>query len=150
MEFPLTERPNFVSAEEGVHAIYQKPVQHVENFFGQAHTVELSKRNMDFDQLGKYKYAHGGIRDKGFQGQLPYLTSPRLYNTGVQERMIPEDTRVSKVCFNEALEKSGPWYMRYWQIWDYAPFLPSIGDVTKDPRYGQQTRGFTTEYKKLL
>ena len=83
-----------------------------------------------------------------FTGQLPYATTPRSYmNPGMQ--MIPETTRVSKVCFNEALENSGPFYLRRWQIWDYAPFLPSIGDVTKDPRYGIQTKGFTTEYMRL-
>ena len=150
MAFPYTDRPNnFISTEEGVHAIYQKPVQFVENVFGQAQTAEMRNKNMDFDQLGKYKY-ESNIRDRGFQGQLPMNTSPRLWSDGTQERMIPENTRVSKVCFNKALDESGPFYLRRWQIWDYAPLLPSIGDVTKDPRFGQQTRSFLTEYKKLL
>src|SRR6476619_6216067 len=36
-----------------------------------------------------------------FEGQLPFSTTPRSYlNPGMQ--MIPEQTRVSKVCFNEA------------------------------------------------
>lgn len=83
-----------------------------------------------------------------FVGQLPYATSPKTWvNPGIQ--MIPEQTRVSRVCFYEALDNSGPFYLRQWPIWDYMPFLPSIGDVTKDPRYGIQTKGFTTEYMKL-
>jgi len=83
-----------------------------------------------------------------FEGQLPYSTVPKNYlNPGMQ--MIPEQTRVSKVCFNEALDNSGPWYLRHWTIFDYAPFLPSVGDVSKDPRYGIQTKGFLTDYMKL-
>lgn len=83
-----------------------------------------------------------------FVGQLPYATTPKSYVNPMLQ-MIPEQTRTSRVCFNEALENSGPWYLRHWQIWDYAPFLPSMGDVTKDPRYGIQTKGFTTDYLKL-
>ena len=85
-----------------------------------------------------------------FEGQLPYSTTPRSYlNPAMQ--MVPQQTRIanSRVCFNEALDNSGPWYLRHWQIWDNAPFLPSVGDVTKDPRYGIQTKGFTTDYMKL-
>lgn len=83
-----------------------------------------------------------------FVGQLPYATTPKTWvNPMIQ--MIPEQTRVSRVCFNEALDNSGPFYLRQWQIWDYAPFLPSAGDVTQDPRYGIQTKGFTTEYLKI-
>lgn len=86
-----------------------------------------------------------------WQGQLPYQTSTRTReNSNVQ--LIPESTKGHdiKVCFNDALDKSGPFYLRHWQIWDSAPFLPSFGDVTKDPtRTMQQTKGFTTEYKKI-
>lgn len=83
-----------------------------------------------------------------FTGQLPYHTTPKTWENP-QLYMIPETTRVSNVCFNDALYKSGPWYLRHWQIWDNAPFLPSSGDVTKDPRYGMQTKSFTTEYYLL-
>jgi len=83
-----------------------------------------------------------------FVGQLPYTTTPKSY-IDPGHRMIPESTQVSRVCFNEALDNSGPFYLRHWQIWDYAPFLPSNGDVGKDPRYGIQTKGFTTEYMPL-
>jgi hypothetical protein len=152
MAYPYTDREsNYVSLQDGVHAIFQKSVQHPENVFGQAPSEQFRSRTVNFDQLGSYQYDSQKInKSRGFSGQLPMATSPKLYGGDVQDRMIPEETRVSKVCFNEALENSGPWYLRHFQIWDYAPLLPSIGDVTKDPRYGQQTRGFTTEYKKLI
>jgi hypothetical protein len=83
-----------------------------------------------------------------YEGQLPYSTTPKEYPR-IPYMAIPENTQISKVCFNEALDNSGPWYLRSWQIWDNAPFLPSNGDVTKDPRYGIQTKGFTTEYMNI-
>jgi hypothetical protein len=83
-----------------------------------------------------------------FVGQLPYATTPKMWITP-GERMIPAPTRVSRVCFNEAVDNSGPFYLRRWQIWDNAPFLPSAGDVANDPRYSIQTKTFTTEYNEL-
>lgn len=84
-----------------------------------------------------------------YVGALPYSTTPKTY-VDPMIRMVPEPTRVDSVCFKEALERSGPFYLRHWQIWDNAPFLPSNGDVAIDPRYlSAQTKGFTTEYQKL-
>lgn len=91
-----------------------------------------------------------GIKKKyeSWQGQLPYATTPRQIDPN-HTQWIPEDTRVSRVCMNEAIEKSGPFYLRQWPIWDNLPYLPSAGDVNLDPRYAIQTKTFTTEYRHL-
>jgi len=85
-----------------------------------------------------------------WEGQLPYQTTPKS-NVHTAIQMIPEYRNpVNRVCFREAVDNSGPFYLRHWQIWDNAPFLPSNGDVTLDPKYmSEQTKGFTTEYHKL-
>ena len=104
-----------------------------------------------FDAEQTFLRTRSGVRKdrrSQFQGQLPYATTPKQWIMP-QKQMIPETTRISRACFNEALDESGPFYLRHWQIWDYAPFLPSNGDVTQDPRYGMQTKGFTTDYIPL-
>jgi hypothetical protein len=92
-----------------------------------------------------------GVKRKNdpFVGQLPYMTTAKTYvNPMIQ--LIPQSTQINRVCFNEALANSGPFYLRHWQIWDNAPFLPSNGDVTLDPKYmSAQTKGFTAEYQKF-
>jgi hypothetical protein len=117
--------------------------------FAQFTTGDFPSAAFEADQ--QFKNLTPGVKRtfNPWQGQLPYSTTPRTYENPMLQ-MIPEPTRVSRVCFNDALEKSGPWYLRSWQPWENAPFLPSVGDVTKDPRFGEQTKGFTTEYKKLL
>ena|SRR5947209_2721856 len=82
--------------------------------------------------------------------QMPYVTTGRRIDP-MNNKLVPESTREGDltVQFNEAVDNSGPFYLRHWQIWDNAPFLPSAGDVSQDPRYGIQTKGFTAEYKKL-
>lgn len=117
--------------------------------FGSLMQGDYSSVNFDTEQ--QFKFNPPGMKKdaRPYVGSLPYRTTPRSWeHKGIQ--MIPETTRVSKVCFNDAVENSGPWYLRHWQIWDNAPFLPSMGDVSKDPRYGMQTKGFTTEYKRML
>ena len=81
-------------------------------------------------------------------GQLPYLTTPRLFNAPGR-RMIPESTRdvEHRIRFNQKVDEAGPFYLRHWQIFDNAPFLPSSGDVTKDPRYSIMTKGSNVEYQ---
>ena len=54
------------------------------------------------------------------------------------ERVTPLFERFEKACFNEDLNKSGPFYLRHF------PILPKDGpafvfpDYTKDPRYTSQ------------
>lgn len=110
---------------------------------------DFTEKNFDAEQLFRETQPEKQ-KVRPFVGQLPYSTTPRSFLNPVTQ-LIPEQTRSSRVCFNEALEKSGPWYLRHFQLWDTpnAPFLPSAGDLSKDPRYSIQTKGFTTEYMKL-
>jgi len=128
----------------------EESVMHkTDNQFGSLTTDDYTSVNFDADQQFKFTAPELKKDLRPYTGQLPYRTTPRSWEHKGNQ-MIPEPTRVSKVCFNDALENSGPWYLRHWQIWENAPFLPSIGDISKDPRYGMQTKGFTTEYKKML
>lgn len=122
-------------------AVFQRPVKYIENVFGPDVRPDYSKMDLDVQDSFLPKYG----KDRIFKGSLPYTTSPKLYRN-VQDRMIPEETRISKVCWNDALADSGPWYLRHWQIWDGVPFLPTTGDVAKDPRYGKMTNDFTRDY----
>lgn len=90
------------------------------------------------------------VRLSRYEGQLPMHTTPRLCKFNQMEsRIEPETTRgVSPRCsFNERVEAQGPFYLRHWQIFDNAPFLPSEGDVTKDPRYSVMTKGHSADYR---
>lgn len=137
---PLKPISYFKEREETQHHQY-------DNTFSDLLQADMKKRNMDVEN--KFRNIQQGTKRSTvpFSAQLPYNTTPRA--RGFSQRMIPESTRVSRVCFNEALENSGPFYLRHWPIWENAPFLPSVGDVSKDPRYGMQTKGFTTAYRQL-
>jgi hypothetical protein len=105
--------------------------------------------SVNFDAEQSFRSNENNLKKglRPWSGQLPYRSTKSFVNPGT--RMIPESTRSSRVCFNDALANSGPWYLRQWPIWDHLPFLPSVGDVTKDPRYAVQTKGFTTEYRRI-
>jgi len=122
-----------------VQSIVEKPIKYIQNYWGQEIRGDKSSKNYDVEQSFLPKYFG---RERMIQGSLPKSTAPRLYNNP-NDRMIPVDTRVSASCWNEALAQSGPFYLRRWQIWDNAPYLPSNGDVSLDPRYGADTRKFT-------
>lgn len=126
-----------------VQAIVQKPVKYLENMWGQE--LRTDKRNKDKDVEDSFTPKYG--QDRMVTGSLPFATSPRLYNNK-NDRMIAVDTRISRACFNDCIAQAGPFYLRHWQIWDTAPFKPSTGDVTKDPRYGENTRQFTMPFRK--
>lgn len=128
-----------------VQAVFQKPIKYIENVWGQ--DIKTDPRNKNYDvQMSFYPKQFGTERMN--TGSLPYNTSPRLRKQ-VGERMIPEGTKMmwSRSCWNECLNNAGPWYLRHWQIWDYAPFRPTGGNVALDPRYGIDTRKFTEPYK---
>lgn len=124
-----------------VQAIVQKPIKYMENVWGQDIRHDKNKRDFETEMSFWPKFG----RDRLVTGSLPYTTSPRLRKNPF-DRMMPTDTRISKVCWNEALNQAGPHYLRYWPIFDHVPFAPSSGDVTKDPRYGMDTRRFTQPY----
>jgi hypothetical protein len=126
-------------------AIVQKPIKYIENVWGQDIRMDKNKRNFETEMSFWPKFG----RDPLITGALPYTTSPRLRKNPV-DRMMPVDTRVSRSCWREALAQAGPHYLRHWPIWDSLPFAPSSGDVTKDPRYGVDTRRFTKPYRSLL
>lgn len=128
-----------------VQAIIQKPVKYVENYYGQDIRFDPRKRNFDVEMSFWPKFG----TDRMNVGALPYSTAPRLRRRPI-ERLMPIDTktRFSRACWNECVNNAGPYYLRYWQIWDYAPFLPSRGDVSIDPRYtGLTTKTFTEPYR---
>ncbi|RKP33268.1 hypothetical protein BJ085DRAFT_31414 [Dimargaris cristalligena] len=116
--------------------------------FGSPQIADYGKRNFDTEQAFRdtAPSSQSGVRQ--FSGQLPYATTPRSFENPMT-KIIPQPTKMGKVCFNDALDKAGPFYLRQWQIWENAPFIPSLGDVTKDPRYAIQTKGFTTEYTRI-
>lgn len=144
---PIQETQYYKEREQ---TVYHKTDNDV---FGTLMDNDYSAVNFEADQ--RFKSSVSGVKQnkksQQFEGQLPYRTTPRSWeNRPTPTQMVPEVTQVSKVCFNEALDNSGPWYLRHWPLWENAPFLPSIGDVSKDPRYAIQTKGFTTEYKQML
>jgi len=128
-----------------VQAVVQKPIKYVENYWGQA--IRTDPRNKNYDIEASFGPKQFGVARMN-EGSLPFTTSPRLRKqTG--ERMMPEGTKFlwSRSCWNECVNSAGPWYYRHWQIWDYAPFLPTSGNVSLDPRYGANTRQFTEPFK---
>ena len=89
------------------------------------------------------------LRLNGHQGQLPYATTPRTFATPGQDRLVPFSTRdnCTRFTFNEQVASQGPFYLRHWQIFDNAPFKPTAGDITKDPRYNFMTKGRLADYQ---
>lgn len=128
-----------------VQAVVQKPVKYIENVWGQA--IRTDPRNKSYQVQQSFLPQTYG-KERMNTGSLPFNTSPKLRRQ-VTDRMIPEGTKMmwSRSCWNECLNNAGPWYLRHWQIWDYAPFLPTNGDVSLDPRYGMDTKKFTESYK---
>ena len=126
-------------------AVIQKPVKYIENYYGQAMRVDRTKVNMELEMANWPKFG----QERMNTGSLPYTGSPR-YRKNLSDRLIPEDTKMmwSRSCWNECLNQAGPWYLRHWQIWDYAPFVPTAGNVVTDPKYGGiNTKEFTKSYK---
>ena len=113
------------------------------------------QQNDGFDINVDQQFRNGGslINDnfvRRDEMQLPYSVGSRRTFVNPNLYMIPETTQVSRSCFNEALNNSGQFYLRWWTPFDNAPFLPSNGDTDKDPRYlGVQTKSFTSEYLPL-
>lgn len=127
-----------------IQAVIQKPIKYIENYYGQ--DIRMDPRNRNYDVEMSFWPTFG--RERMNVGALPYSTAPRLRRQPT-DRMMPMDTksRFSRACWNECLNSAGPYYLRHWQIWDYAPFLPSRGDVSIDPRYtGVTTKSFTEPY----
>ena len=139
---PVSERPNFFDQ--------RNDLRHSEtnfNEFSADISSDFSNINYEADSQLRYTKPDNKRDVPRYSTQLPYLTTPHMVSTSNQQ-MIPKVGQFSRICFNDALAKSGPFYLRSWQIWDNAPFLPSLGDVTKDPtRMAEQTKGFSTEYK---
>jgi hypothetical protein len=128
-----------------VQAVVQKPVKYVENFYGQ--NLRADRRERDMDVELSFWPTFG--TDRMNVGALPYATAPRLRRHPT-DRFMPMDTktRFSRACWNECVNSAGPHYLRYWQVWDYAPFLPSRGNVAIDPRYtGMPTKSYTAPFK---
>ena len=140
---PTASKTTPIIAQEPVHlrnpsdpyapirAQVEKPIKLIENVFGK--DIRVDPKNIDQDVAASFKRESFG-RDRMLTGSLPYATPPRLKREPLQ-RMVPMDTRVPRGEWNEALARAGPFYYRHWQIWDYAPYVPSNGDVTLDPRY---------------
>ncbi len=140
---PLAEH-GYYKEREQTRQINPEPYGNWASFISNDYT----QQNRDTENQFRYQVS-GVKKDRSpFSAQLPYNTTPKTY-TPPTHQMIPQTTRFDKVCFNEALDKAGPHYLRHWQIFDNAPFLPSNGDLSKDPRYGQQTKNFLTSYRKL-
>ena len=140
---PVAKVMNSTDPYAPVRAQITKPIRYVENVYGVDIRHDPNKRDLRVEAaLLPQQYG----RDPLINGSLPYNTSPRLRRTPLQQ-MIPRDTRVPQSILKEALAQSGPFYLRRWQIWDNAPFLPSTGDVALDPRYGSDTRRFTSSFK---
>jgi len=144
------DRPSFTNQEyyktqDQIQAITSEPVRYLENVWGQ--DIHTDKKNQDHDTSTDLRF---GKRDQRYQksDQLPYQTSARSYDTP-ELQLIPQQTRVNRVCLNDQYDRDGPAYLRTFQIWDNAPIKPSAGDVTKDPRYGVLTKSFTTSYTTL-
>lgn len=126
-------------------AVFQKPVKYLENVWGQDVRADVHKKNWDME--ADLRNGHWSMRDETITGQLPYSTTPRLKHTP-DRQFLPVDTRVPRSCFNECLAQSGPWYLRGAPILDYAPILPTRGDVSLDLSKGSLfTRQFTQSYK---
>ena len=128
-----------VENDNYIKVVNEKPIKYLENFYGQAIRVDSGNKNRDVEDSFYPKFG----KDKMNMQQLPNTTSPRLRNTPLN-RMIPQDTRVSRTCQNEAIAQAGPFYLRHFPIWENAFMLPSSGDLSKDPRYGASTKKFTT------
>jgi hypothetical protein len=127
-----------------VRAQVSKPLRVVENVFGPSLRADPKNQNQDVsDALKPQSFG----RDKLNMGSLPYSTAPRLRRTPLQQ-LVPINTRVPPGEWKEAIARAGPFYYRYWPIWDTMPFLPSRGDVSLDPRYVvSQSRRVTTSSK---
>lgn len=128
-----------------IQAITSEPVRYLEDVWGQ--DIRADKKNRDNDTSTDLRF---GKRDQRFNASssLPYQTSPRSFETP-DTQIIAENTRVNRVCLNDQYIADGPAYLRSFQIWDNAPIKPSVGDVTKDPRYGMITKSFTSRYTTL-
>lgn len=127
-----------------IRAQITKPVKLLENVFGR--DLRTDPKDRDLKVEASLKPQQFG-RDQMNLGSLPYATSPRLKRIPL-DRIVPADTRIPQGEWNEALARSGPFCDRSFQIWDYAPFLPSRGDVALDPRYsGNRMRQFTRSYR---
>lgn len=122
--------------------IVQKPVKYIENVYGRDIRSDKSKKNYDVES--SFQTTSFG-KDRMIQGSLPFATSPRL-KRNVTDRNLPVNTTISRVCFNDCLNEGGRFHDRYWVDWNNHAFLPTTGDVTKDPRYGENTRSFTKPY----
>lgn len=119
-----------------LRAQISKPLKIVENVFGPA--VRIDPKGRDDGVAASLKPQTFG-RTQMNTGSLPYSTTPRLRNPPL-DRPVPVDTRVPQGEWNEAVARAGPFYARHWQIWEHAPYLPSRGDVSLDPRYINQPR----------
>lgn len=86
-----------------------------------------------------------------FSGQLPYHTTSKQFNyQGYRPKIAMLTTpKGNSVCFNTQLAQT-PFYNRSWQPFENMPFVPSTGDVFKDPRYSQTTNNFSNEYKNTV
>ena len=129
-----------------VQAVIQKPIKFVENIWGQ--DVRADPRGKNYDVAASF-YPKSFGRERMNTGALPYSGGPRMRKKN-PERLTPESTKLnySRSCFNECLNASGPNYYRWWQIFDYAPFVPSNGNLAIDPRRtAMDTKKFTEPYK---
>lgn len=98
------------------------------------------------------RQVQGGVKKSRdpFCGSLPFATTPKVHKNP-DFRMVPATTRSKTIHtdFAKMSEARGPLYQQQWPVFDNVPFLPSRGDVALDPRYGVQTKGFSTAYMKL-
>ncbi len=131
VSLPTVKVRNPTNPYAPVRAQIEKPVKIIENVFGT--NIRADPRGRDREVADSFRQKTFG-RDRMMTGSLPFATSPRLKRTPLQ-RMVPMDTHVPFGELNEAVARAGPFYLRRWQIWDNAPFLPNTGDVSLDPRY---------------
>ncbi len=144
VSLPTVQVKNATDPYAPIRAQVEKPVKIIENVFGT--DIRADPRGRNRDVADSFKQKTFG-RDRMMTGSLPYATSPRLKKTPL-ERLVPMNTHVPYGELNEALSRAGPFYLRRWQIWDNAPFLPSRGDVSLDPRFApNQLKRSTTILK---
>lgn len=138
------EKPQYVKEREET-VVYKSDNN---NLWGELMRDDYSTVNFDADNRFKFNAPQNKKDVKPYVGSLPHKTTPKTYELP-QLQMIPETTRVSKVCMNDAINNAGPWYLRQWPRFQDFPFKPSLGDISRDPRYGLITRNESVEYKRL-
>lgn len=123
-----------------VQAVYQRPVKEVQNVFG-------ARNRVDYSGTGDMRPTSYGPRfQQSYSEQLPSAGQSVRYS---YDQMVPEPTRITRVCMNKTFE-SVPFYERSFPIVDAFPVKPTMGEIGDDPRYKMiSTKTNTSEYKQV-